>query len=124
MLHEINENYNIYISEESFNRLEADKHIFNQKSNNLFLNKIFKIYLKIKDKDDLTEILIEKLERYIEKEKKEDVLSILKSTIYKPINLKSNKNKIRLSFRINKDVKSEFEKLKKEQSYLDRKSVV
>lgn len=119
MFYEINENYNIFISEESFNRLEEDRKIFNQKTNNSFLNKIFKTYLKIKDKDDLTEILIERLRGYIKKEDKEEILSILKSIIYKPINPRLNKKQKKLNFRINKDVKSEFEKLKKEQNYFN-----
>lgn len=119
MFYEIKDSYSISVSEESFNRLEEDRKIFNQKTKNSFLNKIFKTYLKIKDKDDLTEILIERLRGYIKKEDREEILSILKSTIYKPINLKSNKNRKTFNFRINKDVKSEFEKLKKEQDYFN-----
>lgn len=119
MMYEIKENYNVNIPEDSFNRLKEDMKIFNQKKINSFLNKIFKTYLKTKDKDDLTEVLIEKLSKYIKKENREDILSILKSTIYKPTNLKSNKNKKKLNFRINKDIKFEFEKLKKEQNYFN-----
>lgn len=119
MMYEIKENYNVNIPEDSFNRLKEDMKIFNQKKINSFLNKIFKTYLKTKDKDDLTEVLIEKLSKYINKENREDILSILKSTIYKPTNLKSNKNKKKLNFRINKDIKFEFEKLKKEQNYFN-----
>lgn len=106
----ISENFNLTISPEINEILEADRINLNIKNKSTLINLIVSYYITYEIQENEEKIKKEikkKLKILKSKEEIEDIFKILKDVMYP--NLKNGKNYVKLNFRLNKDTFEKYE---------------